>query len=633
MKMNNNIKKRFAIAIIILFIGLTITPGIVHTLADAGESQISNETITFFQEFSHPLIEDDEEYISVKVKEADSWTVKAGEPKIPVFTKTFEFQWGTKITDIECRLSDVKTMSISKRVKAVPSFQRLESSEVISKNEINPAIYNSNEAYPSDWFSYNKGVGINKNGDRVLFLSIHVCPTRYIPLDNVIEHIDDIQLSVHYEESEITVTGSNVYDLVIIAPSEFSDSLMPLVNHKINHSVKTNLTTLEHINDTFDGRDTAEKMKYFVKYAIEEWGISYVLLVGDVNKLPIRTAYSIPWEEDLLTDLYYADIYNETYDFCSWDANDNNLFGEVTFDDGFPPKMNNIDQVDLYPDVYIGRLPCTTEDEVDVVVDKIITYEEDTFDQIWFKKIILAGGDTFPPDRLRDFFIYEGEITNTKVAQELPDFEHIKLWATKRNLNAVTFHRELSKGAGFVTYAGHGVPNGFVTYRPNAIGKLRRQLRLYYFTPLVDYLKNQYKLPIMFFDACLTAKLDNNFSDYYSKFPWYVRIQNQFNNLIYDPSALYPCFAWSFVRKEGGGAIATIGATRVAFTWVDKDGVYGGAGYLDVHLFKAYEEGVTLGQMFVQSQNDYINNVYKDYFTIEEFILIGDPSLMVGGYP
>jgi hypothetical protein len=37
--------------------------------------------------------------------------------------------------------------------------------------------------------------------------------------------------------------------------------------------------------------------------------------------------------------------------------------------------------------------------------------------------------------------------------------------------------------------------------------------------------------------------------------------------------------------------------------------------------------------MLTQSQMDYINYVGKDFFTIEEFMLIGDPSLKVGGYP
>ncbi|GAG19119.1 unnamed protein product, partial [marine sediment metagenome] len=69
------------------------------------------------------------------------------------------------------------------------------------------------------------------------------------------------------------------------------------------------------------------------------------------------------------------------------------------------------------------------------------------------------------------------------------------------------------------------------------------------------------------------------------------------------------------------------------YSWVNKFGVFAGAGYLDVHFFKAYEEGVTLGQMFVQGKNDYTNHLGKDFVTMEEFILIGDPSLRVGGYP
>jgi len=101
----------------------------------------------------------------------------------------------------------------------------------------------------------------------------------------------------------------------------------------------------------------------------------------------------------------------------------------------------------------------------------------------------------------------------------------------------------------------------------------------------------------------------------------------------YDPSEQLPCFAWSFINKADIGAIATIGATRSAYTLVDKNGVYAGAGYLDVHFFKAYNEGVTAGEMLTAAQNDYLNNVGKDYFTIEEFLLLGDPSLMVGGYP
>lgn len=426
-------------------------------------------------------------------------------------------------------------------------------------------------------------------------------------------------------------------DLVVIAYPDFSENLQPLVDHKNSYNMKTTLVTLDFIYDNFSGRDKAEQIKYFIKYAIEKWEISYVLLVGDIKKLPIRETYAYPWHgwgNNILSDLYYADIYDENLSFCSWDANENNTFGEVSYEfERFPPKMIDIDGVDLYPDVHVGRLACTNNEEVKIVVDKIVTYEKNTYNQIWFKKIILAGGDTFPPGKGSLPFIYEGEITNTKVAQQLPDFEHIKLWSSKRNLNAFSFNRAISKGAGFVSYAGHGFEHGWGTYRPNALREKMGITHPLYFTPFVRYLKNQDRLPIIFFDACLTAKLDFNITDLARYYPKLPSLLTFLTKKTYDPSEFFTCFAWSFLIKKNGGAVATIGATRPAYTFVDRDGVYAGAGYLDVSFFRAYKEGVTVGEMLTQAQIDYLDYVGKDYFTIEEYLLLGDPSLMVGGYP
>jgi hypothetical protein len=67
---------------------------------------------------------------------------------------------------------------------------------------------------------------------------------------------------------------------------------------------------------------------------------------------------------------------------------------------------------------------------------------------------------------------------------------------------------------------------------------------------------------------------------------------------------------------------------------VNAEGVHGGAGFLNVHFFKAYEPGIMVSHMLVSSQNDYINErEWPDCITLEEFILLGDPSLKIGGYP
>jgi len=190
------------------------------------------------------------------------------------------------------------------------------------------------------------------------------------------------------------------YDMVIIAPEMFSDVLHPLIDHKNNVGIVTFLKTTEAIYNEFIGRDHAEQIKYFIKDAIETYEVRYVFLVGNVLKVPMRKcAISVVTDQlnwyEILSDLYYADIYDAKGNFSSWDSNNNGKYGECFC--GFSTgQYEIIDDVDLYPDVGVGRLPCGSEDECNIVVDKIINYEISTYGNDWFDNIILMGGDTFP---------------------------------------------------------------------------------------------------------------------------------------------------------------------------------------------------------------------------------------------
>ena len=72
------------------------------------------------------------------------------------------------------------------------------------------------------------------------------------------------------------------YDLLIIAPKEFHNELVPLVRHKDRIGIRTVLvdTATVYKEMFWQGRDDAEKVKYFIKAAVENWGVHYVLLVG-----------------------------------------------------------------------------------------------------------------------------------------------------------------------------------------------------------------------------------------------------------------------------------------------------------------------------------------------------------------
>ncbi len=228
------------------------------------------------------------------------------------------------------------------------------------------SIYKSEDSYPENWVSYHTGGGLYY-GERTTFLILKVYPVRYIPDDNQIEFIRNITVSITYQEPiEPIIQPQYKRDLLIIAPQNFIRYLEPLVNFKIEHNIKTELYSLQDIyrmmSDILNGRDEQEQIKYFIKEAIEKWDITYVLLVGGIDgqtntwNFPVRYSHVVPTDEQeypeqsFISDLYYADIFDSEGNFSSWDSN---------FDDNFAVWNETFkEEMDNYPDVYLGRLPC-----------------------------------------------------------------------------------------------------------------------------------------------------------------------------------------------------------------------------------------------------------------------------------
>lgn len=615
--MKNTHKMNFLLGgIMILFLAASVLPALAHT------DTVSFDRISESIDFSVPILPENDGFKDVRISGATGVLATEGCPSLPMWSKTFEFPLGTQIVSVEVKPAAVQTMQVGKQITPVPMKQKIGDQIIPIEGLFDEEVYTRSDPYPASWYTVSSGAGLDSDNDHTLFVTVRITPARFVPAEQVLLYSTHFTVDMTYKEASFLSASSEQYSLVIITPDEFSEALQPLVDHKNTFGVPTVLVPLEEIYNSYYGRDDAERIKYFIQHAVEEWDTSYILLVGDMKLLPIRVTYASWWERDLLSDLYYADIYDARAEFCGWDANDNDRFGEID-EDG-----NDLDGVDLYADVHIGRLACADETEVSTVVDKIIIYEQETYDQIWFKRLILAGGDTFPVSMGAPPFVYEGEITNVKVGQAMPEFEQKYLWTSKGSLHPSSFNRAMNKGAGFVSYSGHGFEHGWGTFRPNAVTKMK----IFYYTPYINGLKNGYQLPIIFFDACLTAKLDFNITDLQNYYARAANVLARMLGLSSDPSEFYQCFGWSFVTKEGGGAVATIGSTRTAYTWVDSSGVYGGAGYLNVHFFDAYEEGISVGQMMTSSQNAYIEHVGPDYFTLEEFILLGDPSLKTGGY-
>jgi len=358
--------------------------------------------------FSRAVITEKESYVEIAVKECNAFLIKPGYPLLPKLVKAVELPFGAKNIEVNVVIENTEQYKISKQIIPAPARYRLSDGKLVGEIK-NEEVYESSEPFPPKWYDYHIGVGLNKNGERVTHLAINIYPVRYIPAKGEVLAAEKAKISIKYEAPEES-SFSDAYKLLIIAPSVFADDLEPLVEHKNSIGIPTILTTTEEIYAEYNGRDEPEKIKYAIKDAIEQWGVEYVLLVGGLKSavyakpkdntnagvkgwyVPVRYSNWRYWEGDdpgFITDLYYADIYK--YEdgqpvFDDWDSNGNGIFAEYT--------MAKKDELDLYPDVYLGRLACRSEKEVRDMVSKIIAYESNDKSS-WFYRMIGVTGDGF----------------------------------------------------------------------------------------------------------------------------------------------------------------------------------------------------------------------------------------------
>lgn len=417
------------------------------------------------------------------------------------------------------------------------------------------------------------------------------------------------------------------YDMVIISPELFSSELRSLIDHKNGHNVRTFLKTTEDIYTEYQGRDEAEKVKYFIKDALETVGIEYVLLVGG------RKGQSFDWHvpvrysklddgfgySEFLSDLYFADIYSNGNEFEDWDSDGDGVFAEWS--------TQGKDTLDLYPDVSVGRLPCRNRFEVRAIVDKIIAYENNAYGQPWLNRMVVVGGNTFPQFD-EGSFPYEGEATCDIAADYMNGFEVRKLYTSEGGFTGPDDVIDaINQGCGFFFTRGRGG-----TDRVRMVTSDGTEFIALH-TMHIPKLENADMYPVCVLGECIHGKFD-------------VGLFNFLRGTVIPQQCVPECIAWRLVRKNDGGIIACITNTNICYGIPgdnDNDGVPDDVerlgGWLAVEFFRLYgEEGkTTLGDIHTGTIANYLEHFpamanKEDCKSIQEWILIGDPSLRIGGY-
>jgi hypothetical protein len=619
-----------------IILGVLLLSGLGAALRPNTEHKLIEKTETI--SFSPPAIQTKDDYTLVTVKNANSWLRSPGAPMLPASVSTYIFPFGTKIKNVDVTFSEPQQYALEKQIQPTPQPISQPAGTTITYNEQQTI----GSTYPETLFDYHLGAGIS-NEQHVIFLSIRCYPVQYKPQESCILYRNSAHISISYELPTTQPTPTEDFKLVIIAPKKFASALEPLVDHKISKRVTTKLVLHDEICDSVyfpvEGRDCAEEMKYFIKNAYDQWGTDYVLLVGGryggvLNEkwwVPVRYSHlddGAEWEGSYLSDLYFADLYDAGGNFSDWDSNKNGIFAEW--------NMNGKDIIDMYPEIAVGRLACKNEKEVKTLVDKIITYETTAYGTEWFNTMVVVGGDSAP-----GYEFYEGEEENKKALEYMEGFDPVKCWTSDGSFTGPDdVINAISGGCGFLFFDGHGNPMSWSTHPPDNESIWINGLQV----KDMKSLTNGQQLPVCVCGGCHNGQfnvslfniLKGIIQEGFKYFQW----------TFYLGEWTPECWAWKLISVQNGGSIATM-----AYTGLDwfAEGDYDNndipdcteflSGFANTHFFLNYgvNNMTKLGQAHTQALTDYLNTFPPmqdklDCKTVQEFVLLGDPSLQIGGY-
>ncbi|MEO0094665.1 MAG: C25 family cysteine peptidase [candidate division WOR-3 bacterium] len=327
-----------------------------------------------------------------------------GAPEIPAFVYNISLPSNQRIKSV--RVIDEEWSQILGEFYIYPVQAPAIIGETLEFTEPDSAIYNSPLFYPQNIVtSFHSG---NLRGYRIG--QILITPFRYNPLLKRLELLNKLCLEIEteYEQGGIrplrqTGFSKTIFEKILfalfenknsdiihipdfyieenledLAPSDLPSLLGPPVDlviittqslvsayehfayYKKLLGFNTAIKTMEWIKQSYSGIDDAEKVRNFIKDAVEKWGVSVVILGNDVPDVPTRWVWveyvMNQYSAHFTTDLYYSDLDR------NWNADGDERFGEVT------------DSIDFYPDVLVGRIPAHSADEVMDYLEKIFSY-------------------------------------------------------------------------------------------------------------------------------------------------------------------------------------------------------------------------------------------------------------------
>lgn len=261
--------------------------------------------------------------------------------------------------------------------------------------------------------------------------------------------------------SSHTVTTLPDFEYTVVTNRELAPAFDRLIGWKRQKGYSAGVVCIEDILacPDFQGGDLvsnidddAGKLRAYLKYTYDSGSLRYALLAGDYTVLPIRYGcgdhnYSstkiVSNNSKIPTDIYFSDFNG------NWNKDGDAHYGEPTHD-----------KVDFYPEIFVGRLLCTTRQEIANYTEKLIRYERNpgNGDYSYLQKAFYCQSDEMQQDNEAGIIKSAWGTTfhQDTVIEEFPSYETQSV--TKPTGAEVI--REMNNRYGFFSWHGHGAPAG-----------------------------------------------------------------------------------------------------------------------------------------------------------------------------
>ncbi|MCR4437636.1 MAG: C25 family cysteine peptidase [bacterium] len=529
-------------------------------------------------------------------------TEAVGEPQLPARVVRLALPPGVRVLSVEATASDAQELASGVTVfPAQPAYPYSHSQEipfVVPK----PEAYMSAEPYPAVQARF-LGQGLLAG---MTIAEIAVYPVAFVPAQHRLFLRREIHLCVRFDQGspaqELDEEGllllaklvdnkeevdrhralglakrvkapTEEHEYVIITPPAFRDAFQPLADWKRQKGLAATVVTTEEIYGTYVAKDNAVRIREFLKAMRSVWNIRWVLLGGDVDHVPYRTAYAMDCLQGAKANAIPCDLYFSDLD-RTWDENRSLVYGEVA------------DSVDLYPDVFVGRAPVNNVAQVQAFVEKVLTYERNPPCDYQTRALFAAD------------VLWDNPYTDSGVGKDLIDelyvparFEITKLYHSRGNESVQSVVSALNRGMNLVNHDGHA----FTTVMGVGTGYLQMAD--------MDRLANGPRFSVLYSIGCYPANFEED------------------------------CIAEHFVRNARGGGVAFIGNSR--YGWGSPGNPkYGYSDRFDQQFFRfLFQEGLTrVGQAIGMAKAYYApfsrqENVYR--WCQYEITLLGDPEMPI----